>query len=311
MAILAVMEWHLPAATRLFSAGFLGVDIFFVLSGFLITSLLVAEQARTGSVSLRDFYERRARRILPPLFAAALLAVVLVPPAPIAPWAAITLLGNVPDLGSMGSLRHTWSLAVEEHFYIAWPLLFIFLRPRARTAALVAAVVVAFTLRMYARDDFHLSYCATPARMDSIAIGCLCALHFDRFRVKAWLAYACMIGVALFVIYGKMDFMRGPGFTILALLTAVSIAAIVAGSPINAVLRSSTMQYLGTRSYGLYLYQTPLFMFMSASGMPPWQILIATFLVAELSYRTIEAWTRSPRLGAESPVRKGRGSSIA
>ncbi len=300
IAILAVMEWHL---TRWIGAGFLGVDIFFVLSGFLITSLLLAEEKGTGRISLGGFYLRRARRILPALFAmVGFMALYPEWAARQAVWAALTFTGNFPDV-DMSLIGNVWSLAVEEHFYLVWPLAFV-LSARARTASLVGAVLVAIALRTYANavDNDWLAYFFTFSRADELAIGCLCAIHVEKFRAPPWASIACIVAMLLFIAFGSLPFARGFGFTAFALCVAVAIVAIVSGDhpALGQLLRSNALQYIGTRSYGLYLWHFPIFTGFAVEGAYPMWIKMClrvamTFAVAELSYRTVEAWFRAPR----------------
>jgi peptidoglycan/LPS O-acetylase OafA/YrhL len=153
LAVGVVVAFHYPPQAHAVRGGFLGVDAFFVLSGFLITTLLLEEHHRTGSVSLRKFYARRALRLLP---AAAVLLVVgialslLFKTADPARPKAIGLLGmaayvanwvQIAKPGSLGQLSHTWSLAIEEQFYLLWPLALLFLlRRRIRARALLAVI---------------------------------------------------------------------------------------------------------------------------------------------------------------------------
>src|SRR5258708_20126402 len=158
IAILAVLVTHFTFQTVL-TGGYLGVDLFFVLSGFLITSLLLSEE-RAGKVALGNFYARRALRILPPLFAAVAIALAVGATSVPAALAAIFFLANIVDI-PMGALVPMWSLSVEEHFYALWPLLFIALgRHRVRFAgyailAVLATRVILLSMRVAVYDQTY------------------------------------------------------------------------------------------------------------------------------------------------------------
>lgn len=304
IAVLPVIALHF-SYLKWVVGGYLGVDLFFVLSGFLISSLLVAEEA-AGRVSLKAFYARRALRILPPLAATVLLALALGLTKPDGALAAMFFAANMVDSRVLGGLLHTWSLAVEEHFYFLWPLLFLALgRHRMRflgwtILAVLCVRVVLLTMRMDV-------YTPTYTRADSLAIGCFAALALASapLPIGRWAAPASLITVvACFFLVPWMDFlMQSFGFTLFAILcAAVIVGAIGHQGLMGRLLRSAPLQYVGRRSYGLYLYHMPLFL-----ALEPFRIdgdtasmawvsvarVALTFAVAELSYRTIEAWSRA------------------
>ena len=176
------------------SAGAVGVTLFFVLSGYLITSLLLAERAKTGSVSLPRFYVRRARRLLPALVALVVVVGVVMavqgrlreyPPSVVL---VMLYVGNwFPDqLGAY--LGHTWSLAVEEQFYILWPLAFLLVARWPRV--LLALLVVGITGAMFVRGGVvdPADQAGTIVRGDALLWGCLLAV--TRWKLPAWTAPA-------------------------------------------------------------------------------------------------------------------------
>src|SRR3982751_4042583 len=172
VAILAVMVTHFSRQTVLVG-GYLGVDLFFVLSGFLITSLLLSEE-RAGGVALGNFYARRALRILPPLLASAAIALALGTISVPAALAAIFFVANIVDI-PLGAFVPMWSLSVEEHFYLLWPFLFIALgRHRPRFVAYAILVVVATRVILLSMKIGV--YEQTYARADSLLVGCGAAL---------------------------------------------------------------------------------------------------------------------------------------
>jgi peptidoglycan/LPS O-acetylase OafA/YrhL len=303
LAVLPVIAFHF-SYLKLVDGGYLGVDLFFVLSGFLITSLLLSEEARTGTVSLRDFYARRALRILPPLAACVLLALATVPSTtPQGAAAAFFFAANMVDSRILGGLLHTWSIAVEEHFYLAWPLLFLALGLR-RARFLGWVVLLVLAIRIAALSMKMDVYTPTYTRADSLAIGCYAALLLARKPppMPAWAAPAALAGiVACFLFVPWMNFaMLSFGFTLFAMLCAVAIVALlVTRGWVNRVLAAEPLQYVGRRSYGLYLYHMPVFLALErfrVDGDPASMALVtvlrvaATFAVAEISYRSIEAW---------------------
>jgi len=319
IAILAVLVTHFSHQTVLIG-GYLGVDLFFVLSGFLITSLLISEE-RAGGVALGNFYARRALRILPPMLAAVALALALHAVALPAALAAIFFAANIVDI-PMGALVPMWSLSVEEHFYALWPLLFILLgRHRPRFVAYAILAVVA--LRVYLLSMKIGIYEQTYARADSLLVGCGAALLFATRppKLATWVAPATLAAVlATFIFMPWRSFlMMSFGFTILAFVCAALILGVLTNTTVvNRLLMWKPMQYVGQRSYGLYVYHAPLFILfqrfavegdaanraaMSAAGA------VASFVVAEISYRTIEAWAR--KWSARFRARRGGFPSLA
>ena len=185
----ASLAWHGHGLGRL---GGIGVDLFFVISGFLITLLLLRERRRNGSISLRAFYVRRCWRILPAylVFLGALfvLSVFGVVDLTERDWAgALTYTVNFRP-GTSWVMGHLWSLSVEEHFYLLWPVLLLLLGP-ARACALAAlyvvtAPVVRLLIWRLGCRALDVDYC-TPARMDTIAVGCggrVCRSHSTSVR---------------------------------------------------------------------------------------------------------------------------------
>lgn len=320
-AVLPVVILHF-SYLRWVPGGYLGVDLFFVLSGFLITSLLVAEE-RAGAVSLRDFYMRRALRILPPLAAAVLLALAFDITGVRGALATIFFASNMVDTPILGGLLHTWSLAVEEHFYVAWPLLFIALGPR-RLRFLAWVILLVLCIRVVLLSMRMNVYTPTYTRIDSLAIGCYAALVLASAappKLARWLgpaSLAAIVACFLFVPYG--DFlMQSFGFTLFAILAAaVIVVALGHEGVVNRFLRAPFMQYVGRRSYGLYLYHMPVFLGLerfrvdgddTSMAMVSVARVVLTVAVTELSYRTIEAWARRygtrfrpPRAAALQPA---------
>lgn len=292
-------------------AGHQGVTIFFVLSGFLITTLMLEERARHGRVSLRRFYWRRALRLLPALIVLlSVVAVVLglagrtgeiagdVVPALFYFMNWTTAAGNNPGL-----LSHTWSLSIEEQFYLVWPVVLIGLLTLGRgrlawvAGLLVGAALVALILRVVLWTGpaaYYRVYVGTDTRMDALAIGCLVAVAFTRrpFTVPplAMVALAATIPITLWITNDQSM------ATIGLAVTALAAAGLVAGAATGGgerVLAWRPLAYLGIISYGLYLWHRPVMRAFTDSGLGgvPWAVVVMFALsigLAFLSRRLVE-----------------------
>ncbi|GGR45036.1 peptidoglycan/LPS O-acetylase OafA/YrhL [Nocardioides luteus] len=279
-----------------FEGGFVGVDVFFVLSGFLITTLLLRETDRSGRVSISQFYARRARRILPA--ATATMLVVLAYSAIVLPqtrtdqiagdagWAAV-FLANVHfakeavdyfNNAAPSPFQHYWSLSVEEQFYVVWPLLVLAValwipkhhRRRAITAlaALVAVVSLVWSVHVTASDP-TTAYFSTPARAFELAAGALLACLAGRLQVTTTSTAVRRVGAAALgvagvggLVYATMSFSEAthfPGWhaTVPVLAT---VALLLAGpaTPTGWLLSKQPLRYLGDISFSLYLWHWPI-----------------------------------------------------
>ncbi len=332
LAVMAVLIYHADAAWL--PGGFLGVDVFFVISGYLITSLLLAERSATGRIKLRRFWARRARRLLPALFA--LLAVVAVVVLVWVPDQEARLGGDVgaaftystnwylifqqesyfAALGRPSLLRHLWSLAVEEQFYLAWPLAFAaglamygkrWFPKVILVGALVSAVLMAL-LFMPGTDPSRV-YFGTDTRAAGLLVGSLLAFAWvpgrlstrPRLAGRALLVLGAVVSLTALVLctmfaseYGT--FLYQGGFLLVALLSALLVASVShpGGAP-GKVLGWAPLVWLGVRSYAIYLWHWPVFMLTRPHiDVPidgPWLFagrLAITLLLADISYRLIE-----------------------
>jgi peptidoglycan/LPS O-acetylase OafA/YrhL len=291
LAILLVLGFH--AALPGFNGGFVGVDVFFVLSGFLITGLLIRERETAGAISLRNFYVRRARRILP----AAIVVLVVTLVAAIAVASPIDLPRFADDAAasalSVGNMRfalqsmdyfsatvspspflHYWSLGVEEQFYLVWPALLIFTargaRPALAVAGALALVAVLSLLTAVVLTDAAApwAFYSLPSRAWQLAIGgFLAAVPLQRagrligavLSVTGWLGLAAVLASGVFLIDASTPY---PGTA--AILPTLGAAALVAGgtrrgSP-GALLATAPLRFLGRISYSLYLVHWPVFL---------------------------------------------------
>jgi peptidoglycan/LPS O-acetylase OafA/YrhL len=294
LAVLAVLAAH--ASYNHYPGGFLGVEVFFVLSGFLITSLLTREFRDTGRISRRAFYMRRFLRLGPALVLCLVVAGVLtvftpriyLAQAPSA-WSDLAVVLYVSNWvqyfspGALGLLAHTWSLGIEEQFYILWPLLLAValpvLSPRARWQA--AAVGMAFfgLVTAATNDVLHQSgsylYFASWVHAPALLAGCALSLYLDqspgRFFVPLWvgaLAGAVVLAMSA-VVTPVMPFMYNGGFLVADLGAMVLIGHAVTSSGLIArLLAHPVLTYIGRISYGIYLFHFPVFVWSERFRVP-------------------------------------------
>jgi peptidoglycan/LPS O-acetylase OafA/YrhL len=335
------MAYH--AGVSWLPGGLLGVDVFFVLSGFLITSLLLSEKARTGRISLLGFWGRRARRLLPAmvlLLSAMMAWATFLSPATsrsslrgdafstlgyVANWRFILSgQGYFDHFGPQSPLLHTWSVAVEEQFYLLWPLLLLLvLRWRRRgvfTLAVLGALgsgVLMLVLSLQGTNSDRLYY-GTDTRALPLLLGCaLAALRpTGGFSLHArWSRLAIQLlgllgagGLAYywFRVPDRSTWLYRGGFAVVALSAAAVLlsCADARRGPLARVLSFRPLRYIGAISYGLYLAHWPIFLFLTharihQSGAALLGIRFgATFAVAIVSYHFIE-----------QPIRRGAFSA--
>ncbi len=281
--------------------GFLGVDIFFVLSGMLITSLLAQEWQETISISFRKFYARRALRLLPGLFALVIFTtvqVLLFPPEAGRLAVFRHLLGVLFYVenwaGGYTVIGHTWSLSIEEQFYIVWPLVFFLLlklglSPRKILLALFAAIslVVVHRARLFYQRygvfttpydlrfhfDFRL-YTGTDTRCDSLLVGCMAGIliawgmlpNSARLMkgLRAVVFVSCSV-MALAIIFVPIywSYLYYGGFTVIAFAIASIIVFLMLsqGSWISRILQWRLLTWFGRLSYSLYLWHVTVYSF--------------------------------------------------
>ncbi len=278
LAVLLVVLDH--GGVPFLQGGYVGVDVFFVLSGYLITGLLLRQAGRDGRVRLTDFYVRRARRILPAavltlvvtdLVAHQLLNLVRAREAVSdSVWAAF-FMANVhfaregSDYFAQGQppspVQHYWTLAVEEQFYLVWPVVLAgvlavpFLRRRLLWIVLAAAgASLAWSIHSTTTDATY-AYYSTATRAWELALGAALAIAAPRLRgAAAWLGLACICAAAV-AFSSSTPF---PGYA--ALLPTIGAALVIAASPGRAsrLLSLAPFRYVGDRSYAFYLWHWPV-----------------------------------------------------
>jgi peptidoglycan/LPS O-acetylase OafA/YrhL len=336
IAIAAVVGLHAFAWP---ANGVRGVDIFFVLSGFLITTLLMNEWAANGAVGFRSFYARRARRLLPALAVtiAGYLTVAVVTDhhireAVVASLVAGTYTTNLigftshPNLG--GPLSHTWSLAAEEQFYLVWPVvLFLVLRGRRRPAiglllvGIVAVAVEQSVLPEATRNMTEWRLTGAPdTRSTGLAMGCLCALcvpALSRLPASARSAGRLVVPLSLTIVGGGLfvagfDFYSMGGLTIFCAAVAVLLVRATDGTSLTSrALSLAPLVWLGRISYSLYLYHFPI---LIAFGAPANRSISRRILAVELSVLAAALsfrYVEQPILRRTGRSRQHRGSGVA
>jgi peptidoglycan/LPS O-acetylase OafA/YrhL len=363
LAVVAVMVYHANPAWL--HGGFLGVEVFFVISGYLITLLLISEKERTTSVDMRQFWMRRARRLLPALFTmlvtltiwtalferdalGKLRGDVVAAVFYVANWYQIWTGAGYTAGNDFAPLRHLWSLAVEEQFYLIWPIVMVLLLRRGTRhiadlsrwlvgAAIAVTVLIALLYHpgpvgtpevtpeaywnIFGRDISKVDalYLSTITRSTGLLLGAAFAMVWRPVAVMRGplrnkgplLDLVALIGLvalgAMFWWVGLLDedgadawLFRG-GFVLCAVATLAIIAAVThARAFTSRVLSIPLLLWVGTRSYGLYLYHWPIYQIIRNIAGKPLRFhefalaMVATAIITELSYRWIE-----------TPIRKG------
>jgi peptidoglycan/LPS O-acetylase OafA/YrhL len=319
LAVLMVIAFH----GKFLSGGFIGVDIFYVISGYLITGLLLRELNETGSISLANFYVRRIKRLLPSTF------LVLVTTAMVSftvmPSSARSNLGrnivagalyvsnyvfawwqnDYQNLGTTPSpIIHFWSLAVEEQFYLVWPLLILLAARSGRHSrvfkVLLAVTLGSFALSLFATSRFPIwSFYSLPTRAWELGVGALIVffqdlpLEFRRFRWTGWLALPAILYAAL--AFNENTLFPGRA-ALVPTLAAAFLLFMITDLPkaLSYVLTLRPIRWIGDISYPLYLWHwpalvLPIYVFNAPLSIPQRLGSIAfTFILAGLTHRFVE-----------------------
>ena len=342
LGFIAVILYH--AGIQWIPGGFIGVEVFFVVSGFLITSLMIDEQHVSGKVSLKQFWIRRARRLLPALFTMLIASLVAVTffakdSAPDFRQDVLPALGYFSNwwqiyfvdtpyfaANSLPMLRHLWSLAVEEQWYVLWPIVFVFVLGNKRIPRWISAVVIGLlaaavmvgTALAFAADNetrINFLYLSTITRSSGLLLGAALAciwrpwkkavVRFARVRsgladVLALSALATLGYISAFIHVADEQLYRG-GLAAATVASAVIIAVVVRSgtSLVKRVLSIPLLVEIGRRSYGLYLWHWPIFVIAGArlSSIRLAYALTVTVIINEFVYQFIETPTRKGAIG--------------
>jgi peptidoglycan/LPS O-acetylase OafA/YrhL len=322
LAIVLVIIHHVyhmvPWSHTVISGGYLGVDLFFVLSGFLITSLIIEEHANTGSVNLARFYMRRALRLLPAVAAALIVAIVVGLLLGFA-WIGMTPLRfasivgyftnwvRAYESGEVWFLSHFWSLAIEEQFYLIWPAFLIGLLSLPRRAALFIATAIAIGSAVLmgamflSGSEAQRIYTGSDTRAYQLLSGCVAAMALHWGYLPTWLneknraalAKASLVFLALMFLRVR-DAYAAMYLGVYALITLCATMLIVHvtldQSRITSWFEHRTLVWFGKRSYGLYVWHFPIYFLIAKVGSPwlaPFGVAFAIG-VAAISYQYIE-----------------------
>ena len=332
IAVLAVVFYH--AGVPGFSGGFVGVDIFFVISGYLITRIIAREIAQ-GDFSILRFYERRIRRIFPALFVMLLVscaaALVIHLPSEMEDFAkalvaASLFVSNVlfwqtadyfAGPAHLKPLLHTWSLAVEEQFYIIFPLMLIVIARWGRERWLlwlIPVAIVSLLISVWGVSSKPVAaFYLLPSRFWELMVGALLALgiapqiHSERLRFATGITGLTLMGGAI-VLYSNATAFPGLAALVPCLGAAMVIHAGSGGATFpTRLLGTKPMVFVGLISYSLYLWHWPLLAFArqwSGESLAVMQIaglLAASFVLAYLSWRYVEQPFRRRQVMEQSP----------
>ncbi len=341
LAVIAVVLFH--STLGIAPGGFLGVEVFFVISGYIITRALLAERRAAGRIDLGRFWMRRARRLLPALFLLLLTAAsysvlfdgngvadlrhdIVAALVYVTNWDLIVTGETYFDSFERPSLlRHLWSLAVEEQFYVVWPLVIggglAVLRRRLLLTLILAGVAasgLAMALLYEPGGEVTRIYYGTDTRASGLLIGAALAFVWNAGPREvrtgligrsstALLGLGGLGGLAAFLVLidGGTPFLYQGGFVLVGLSTAALIVAATAErSMIASALGTPLLRWFGVRSYGIYLWHWPVMMLtrpgvdVPFDGVPLFVMQVAiTLWLSEASYRWVEVPIRTGALG--------------
>lgn len=324
-ALLMVMVYH--GSYGLFPGGFLGVDLFFIISGYLITGMLWAEYSSTGTISMKNFYARRMLRLYPALLLGVLVALSLwrytttredADPL-LASFASFFYLANILDEKVMGSMSPYWSLSVEEHFYLIWPLIVLAVMSglaAAQRISFIGLLIIGTTLFRIAAgyhgewrygtvviDPYSFTFC----RIDCILIGAWMYFllrtggpSFDAGNKKLH-RLLLVFSLLAFASFGFMINWSDPfwlkgGFVLTNVVSAIVVFESLRNCD-HPIFNNKALSWIGQRSYGIYVYHFPIFLAMEPLRIPHDAVnfilvsllrIVVSFAVAGLSYRFIE-----------------------
>ncbi|MEP7455658.1 acyltransferase family protein [Phyllobacterium sp. SB3] len=349
IAVLAVLIFHTWASVL--PGGFVGVDVFFVISGFVITNSLYVQVLKTGHFSLLDFYSRRVRRLIPAATTVLIVTFIacyfFLPPNRwnetlyellasalfVENW---MLIANTVDYlaskNAASPVQHYWSLSIEEQFYFFWPIAFalaIWLSTRLKWALpkiLFIGILIVFACSLYASWYFTATerasaYFLTQTRVWELALGGLIAIGMYgrefRHNTKLGLSTAGMLAILYAILFYDSN-TRFPGLA--ALVPTLGAALIISARNLEgdvfSILNATPLKKIGDRSYSLYLWHWPVIVLYKANfdgmGLPTGlALLVLIALLSETSYRVIEQRFRTPSKPRDSVPMYVAGSGIA
>ncbi len=355
IAVIAIIIYHLNP--KWLSGGFLGVDTFFIISGYLITSLLIHEYQHTGTIDLLHFWKKRIKRLLPAvlfLLSIVLIYTLLFEPSIIKSvkqdtFAALFYVSNwwyifhhvsYFDSFKVMPLKHLWSLAIEEQFYVFWPiLLMILLRIKKLKRHFVLVVFIASLISLLLmiliaepNVDNSRVYFGTDTRLQTLLLGVILAYIWPPFRLKQQIITPLKIGIetigcislALLIYFmltvsSSNNWLYFGGIYLISLGSLPVIASAVHPSTLlSKVLGNRLLLWIGQRSYSLYLWHYPVITFINkhfVQGQIPFYMIlieiILTLLLAECSYRYVEVPIRIHGLAYFKPGKAQLKSLIA
>jgi peptidoglycan/LPS O-acetylase OafA/YrhL len=329
VAVVAVLLFHLDLAWM--PGGFLGVSLFFTLSGFLITRLLLDEADRTGRVALRTFWARRLRRLSPA--ALVVLAVVAIMSlwgvfegarlrgdlgaslGYVANWRFATAQSTYAELftSTPSPVIHFWSLAIEEQFYLLFPVLFVTLsRKRALLLPGLSVLTVASVMASFFTDSRNLGYYGTHVRAAELLIGCVLAVIVARRErsERRFVPTTSIVGgaalillvVAMVVVSPSDAWLYRGGFAAVALVSAAVVLGVSRGGPIAWLFARRPMVVLGRASYSVYLVHWPVIVAMTPdrTGFDGWPLdvvrIVTSVILGFVSYGIVENPVRTRRV---------------
>ncbi|MBU3690402.1 MAG: acyltransferase, partial [Actinobacteria bacterium] len=327
LAVLLVVAYH--AGLPGIRGGYIGVDVFFVISGFLITGLLLDEHRASGRIDLRHFWSRRIRRIVPALVLA-IVTTIAVSRFVLLSWeerdllesarAAVASFANFHFHGMSGGyfsptleaqpLSHTWSLGIEEQFYLVWPIALMgLLRFGRRTTAvatstflMLSLIASSFAVASNLADAFYLPW----FRLWELLIGALLAMGLRSTRIFTLPRWMAFVGggaiIASAVLYDSTT--RFPGLS--ALLPTLGTALVIASpttNGLNRVLATRPLRSIGLVSYSWYLLHWPALVLVRVGTQTDNTardvlVALATLPLAAISWATVERWFRTPHHAA-------------
>lgn len=303
LSALLVLAFH--SSVPWLQNGRVGVSVFFVLSGYLITQMLM------GGISARDFYERRARRLVPGylffLFVVLMTAPVVFPAWNVLRsflWSLFYLSDYaVPYFGMRGPLTHTWSLAIEMQFYLLWP--FVVRHGSARWLIVLFLCALALRFGFYlATEDWQATYMTLHGNSAGLVLGSILAVYKDRLKPNALVGW---VG-AILVLGSAIAATNETSVSTLVMITTTEIgtvAIMMGAGRLHRLLSAEPLVWLGKRSYGFYLWHLPIVAAVRPYADWPAKFMIAAVCsaaIAAISYTYVEQPFRRRRTSLPKPA---------